>query len=303
MSTRRCAAALVLVAAMQAAGPAAAAEVAPAAGYWWLAQPDAGGVPAPSTVPAGGLYVGSGAAGATAVSAVRVPLLPGETAVGLVLKVHQAQQVDAIAVDAYPATKPWEPGDAQPWSQRPAYDDKAVPVHGSLQSAGTTLVFDLSTRALTGVVDLVLVPAAGSPVSPTFDLSLEPPAAGALTTASAPTDASPQPLFPSAPAGTGQTVTSPPLALTPPLPALGSVGIVQDAPAVAAPTPATVAQLPAATPVARRVVTGRSRRDTALLVFLLADVMFYLGWLSRGARTAPGGQRLSIYDLPSTSEA
>jgi hypothetical protein len=151
------------------------------------------------------------------------------------------------------------------------------------------------------------VPASGSPVAPTFDVSFEPPVAASLTTTTAPPAAEAQPFFPATPAetstGTPSTGTSQPLALTPPLPGLSSVGIVQTPPKVAAPTPAAIAPLPAAAPVARTVVTGRSRRDLALLVFLLADAMFYLGWLSRGGRSGDRAQRLSIYDLPPAADA
>jgi hypothetical protein len=291
---------------MFSAAAAVAAEPKPVAGYWWIAEPDAGGVPPPSSVPAGGLYVGSSAAGATAVSAVGFLLPAGTTATRLTLKVASSNQVDAVAVDAYPLTGAWKGGDAQPWSGRPTYDAKATPLHGSLQSGGTTLVFNLAPSPFGVGVAFILVPAAGSPASPTFDLSLEPPTAGALTTKSAPAGPAQQPFFPAPPPDTAQTGTSTPLGLTPPLPALGSVGIVQDPPKIAPQSPVAVAPLPATAPVARRVVSGRSRRDLALLVFLLADAMFYLGWLSRGARSAGGGERLSIYDLPpapATAEA
>jgi hypothetical protein len=299
MTPRRVVATLLcLVAATQLFTTAAVAAELPkgAAGYWWIAQPDSGGVPAPSSVPPGGLYVASAATGSTAVSAVRFVLPPGATATRLTLKVASDQQVDAVAVDAYPATKSWKPGDAQPWSQQPTYDTKATPVHGALQSNGTTLIFNLPPTTVAGVLDLVLVPAPGSTLPPTFDLALEPPTNAALTTSSS-TTAVP----PSSPSDTAfvPQASPPAFALAPPLPALGSVGIVQNQPRVAAPLPAAVAPVPAAasTPSVARVVTGRSRRDMALLIFLLADGMFYLGWLSRGARSG-SGSRLSIYDLP-----
>jgi hypothetical protein len=301
MTARRIVAGLLcLVASMQALTTAAvAAELPkPAAGYWWIAQPDAGGVPAPSSVPPGGLYIASAATGATAVSAVRFVLPLGVAASRLTLKVASAKQVDAVAVDAYPATKTWKPGDAQPWSQQPTYDTKATPVHGALQSNGTTLIFNLPPTDAIGVLDLVLVPAPGSTVPPTFDLALEPTANTALTTSSS-GSALPPPSSSSSSAVVPQT-SPPAFALAPALPALGSVGLVPNQPRVAAPQPVAVAPVPAAAavPVARRVVTGRSRRDLALLVFLLADAMFYLGWLSRGSRNSELTSRLSIYDLP-----
>ncbi|MCW2572625.1 MAG: hypothetical protein JWO88_2683 [Frankiales bacterium] len=301
MTARRVVAGLLcLVASMQALTTAAiAAETPkPAAGYWWIAQPDTGGVPAPSSVPPGGLYVASAATGATAVSAVRFVLPLGVAATRVTLKVASSQQVEAVAVDAYPATKTWKPGDAQAWSQRPAYDTRATPVHGALQSNGTTLIFNLPPSQGAGVLDLVLVPAAGSTVPPTFDLALEPPANAELTTSSTASHL-PPPSSTSSSAVVPQA-SPPAFALAPPLPALGSVGLVPNQPQVAAPQPAAVAPVSAAAavPVAQRVVTGRSRRDLALLIFLLADVMFYLGWLSRGSRNSGGPSRLTIYDLP-----
>ncbi|MDX6200156.1 MAG: hypothetical protein QOJ79_3307 [Actinomycetota bacterium] len=289
---------------MFSAAAAVAAEPKPVAGYWWIAEPDAGGVPPPSSVPAGGLYVGSSAAGATAVSAVGFLLPAGTTATRLTLKVASSNQVDGVAVDAYPLTGTWKGGDAQPWSGRPTYDAKATPVHGSLQSGGTTLVFNLAPSPFGAGLAFILVPAAGSPASPTFDLSLEPPTTDSLTTT--PSAAAPPPTSSSSTSGFEPQASPPALALAGPLPALGSVGIVQDPPKIAPQSPLAVAPLPATAPVARRVVSGRSRRDLALLVFLLADAMFYLGWLSRDARSAGGGERLSIYDLPpapATAEA
>jgi xanthine/CO dehydrogenase XdhC/CoxF family maturation factor len=230
---------------------------------------------------------------------VRFVLSPGTTATRLTLKVASDQQVDPVAVDAYPATKTWKTGDAQPWSQRPTYDMKATPVHGALQANGTTLIFNLPPTAVAGVLDLVLVPAAGTTLPPTFDLALEPPTSAALTTSSSASTVPPS--SPSSSAFVPQA-SPPAFALAPPLPALGSVGIVRDQPRIAAPLPAAVAPVPAAatTPSinpAARIVTGRSRRDMALLIFLLADGMFYLGWLSRGSRSR-SGTRLSIYDMP-----
>jgi hypothetical protein len=302
MTLRRAAVVLVcLAASLPAVAPVAlAAQTDREAGYWWIAQPDGGGVPPPSSVPAGGLSVASAATGATAVSAVHFVLPVGVAPVRLTLKVAAVQQVDAVAVDAFPATRQWKPGDAQPWSERPSYDAKAAPLHGTLLADASSLVFNLPSGASPGVLDLVLVPAAATPVSPTFDLSLQPLTASSLTTSAAPPAVAGVPVpAPPAAVDTG-VVTSPPLGLSPPLPALGAVGILQDTPRVATSTPAALAAAPAAaaTPLARQVVTGRSRRDIALLVFLLADVMFYLGWLSRGARTTTSGPRLSIYDLP-----
>jgi hypothetical protein len=301
MMLRRAVLVLVcLAASLPAVAPAAlAAQPDHEGGYWWIAQPDSGGVPPPSSVPAGGLSVGSAATGATAVSAVRFVLPAGVAPVRLTLKVAAVQQVDAVAVDAFPATGQWKPGDAQPWSERPSYDAKAAPLHGTLLPDASSLVFNLPSGGSAGVLDLVLVPVVATPVSPTFDLSLQPLTASSLTTSTAPPAAAAQPVPPPPAEDTG-VATSPPLGLSPPLPALGAVGIVQDTPRVAPSPPAALAAAPAAaaTPLARQVVTGRSRRDIALLVFLLADAMFYLGWLSRGARTTTSGPRLSIYDLP-----
>ena len=57
--------------------------------WWWQGEASKGAVPAPPTVPDGGLWVSSNATGPQAVSAIQVPLDPGDSAPVLTLAVHQ----------------------------------------------------------------------------------------------------------------------------------------------------------------------------------------------------------------------
>ena len=284
---------------LAAAGPALA-DAPKQTAYWWQGQ--SGPAPAPVTVPAGGLYVASTAAGPTAQSAVRFALAPGTEARTLSLTVHQLRQVDALAIAAYPTTASWKAGDNQPWSSRP--DHAATPAFpATLGLDGVTLSFDLSAAHLSGTVDLVLTAApptgaADSAVvsSATFDATFEAPTPSALSVTS-PEAAIPAPTSPPVPAPPPQTVVRPAPqhlgALAPAVPVAPGA-----APGLAAPTPVVD---PAPTPVVTQLTTAArtasSGRSTVALSLLLALVTFYLGWRTRGALLA-SGPRTSIYELP-----
>jgi len=294
--------------AIAAAHPMAAGAAAGIpAGYWWVAQPATGVVPAPPQVPAGGLYVASTANGPSAVSAVRLATPSGARLASLVLHVHQVQQLDSFAVDAYATGGSWKPGDAQAWSSRPGPAIGALAIHGAVDANGKTVTFDL-TDVKRAVLNLVLVPGvnsgsqtAGVASSPTFDAAFEPVLPADVTVATtAPSDTQ---QLPTAPAPRQQPVgaQAPPDAtgntgaLQPPLPAAGQVQASLPPPA----TPPVVATIPAAQqPVAAVVPAGRSTRDTILLAFLLADAMIALVLQARRKGSGDRDGRAGLYELP-----
>jgi hypothetical protein len=286
-----------------AATSSAHAAAPPQTAYWWQGQ--AAQAPAPPTVPAGGLYVASTAAGPTAESAVRFTLSSGAEARTLSLKVHQLQQVDGVAITAYPTAVAWKAGDNQPWAARP--DHLPAPAFpGTLGLDGVTFSFDLSAAHLTGTVDLVLAAAAAPSApdsavitAPTFDATFDRPATGALSETpqpaatqdptAAPTSLpSPAPFLPPAPQHVG--------ALGPAVPVAPAVG-----PVVATPAPVIGFTAAPATPqlttAARSASAGRGAHTTLALALLLGLVTFYLGWRTREA-VLTSSPRTSIYELP-----
>jgi hypothetical protein len=290
-------AACTVLAVLAVAVPASASERVDSA-YWWIGQSD-GSAPAPTTVPPGGLYVGSTPAGSTAVSAVRLVLDPGEAAQSLSLTVHQVQKVDALSIDAYVTSTAWKAGDAQSWSTAPTPPAGATALHGVLQPDALTLVFDLRSVTCTSPCSLLLVPGApkGAPTAglapaATFDATFERVTPEALLITRPPSGASvpppvvtPEPVETQAPALGG---LSPALPLGPP-PALPGPAVVPS------PTPVPPALAPAA--AAQPQKGARSGRDVTILSLLLAAVAFYLGWRARAA-LAEGAARTTIYDLP-----
>lgn len=280
------------------AAPAQAQERLDTA-YWWVGQQD-GSAPPPATVPSGGVYVAANAAGATAVSGIRVTLDPGEQLESLSLTTHQVQKVDALSIDAYVTDVPWKAGDAQAWSTAPTVPTGAVAMPGVVQPDGLTLTFDLRAARCGAVCSLLLVPGpphdaptAGIAPTATFDATFEKPTVEALgLTRDAVT-------VPSAPAGgpaaTPVVAAPPPVvgALVPPLPAAPAV--TAPAPVALTPEPEVVTTVGSAAPALRP--SGRSGRETAVLALLLAVAAFWLGWRARAA-LLDGTPRTTIYDLP-----
>jgi hypothetical protein len=272
--------------------PARAADGLQAA-YWWSAQP--GGLPAPPHVPPGGLYISSNPLGPQAVAAISFVLADSDAAPQLILRIRQLQEVDALAVAAYPAIGAWQPGDAQAWSARPTYDAKASPVKGAVAADRTSVTFDLASATGGQRVNLVLVPDIGTGgASPSFDVAFEQPAPGDVrVTAVEPpapaADAPALPPFPVAfePPGPIDVSPAPGLALIEPAAPSLPVGRSQDTPSFAPPT-AT------AQPIGR----ARSVRDNVILGVLLMNALLFIGWQARGRRPALGRSRITIYDLP-----
>jgi hypothetical protein len=150
-------------------GGGAGADPPDSAGWWWKAQ--ATGlvqVPAPPTVPAGGLYVAGDPTGPFGVSAIRL-LVPAGAVVGqLVLRVASAQ--GAIAMRACPTPIPWGPEQGGQMAGAPTYDCSAF-ANGTHDAAANTVVFEISPLVRDGLLNVVVLPQAGA----VFQASFHPP--------------------------------------------------------------------------------------------------------------------------------
>ena len=173
-------------------------------GYWWAGQ--AGSVPAPPTVPAGGLWVSSNATGTQAVSAVRFSLGEGESAPILTLAVHSSTPVATGAVIACPTSATWAPGDAQAFGAKPAADCSSGSVAGVMSDDGKRMAFNLSLFPAASTYSVVLSPTPASlpvavpkpPVAvptpdsgPTVDVTFEQPTLSAITVLTGVVDTTP----------------------------------------------------------------------------------------------------------------
>ena len=155
--------------------------------YWW-----AGTGATPPGVPDGGLYVSSQPSGPTAVSALRLRSPRSTTDARLVLRVHTLHVVDAMTLGLLPSTTSWVPGNHQPWTGKPGYDQQLTPTAGSLSADRSTVSFDLGAMSRDETRDVVLLPARAFAAQPgfapdapsqSFDVSFDPATAGALVVA------------------------------------------------------------------------------------------------------------------------
>jgi len=165
-------------------------------GYWWQGQPDGAPLPPPPNVPANGLWVSGSPENQVAIAAVRFQLGTDEAAPVLIAKVNSKfppQQLAPVSeagqavVLACPATAGWKPAQAGAWSTKPQFNCTGA-VHGSLNTDGTAISFDLGAVAVDGRVDVALVPGTGAAALPAipvpgapappqpngFDLTLQP---------------------------------------------------------------------------------------------------------------------------------
>ena len=140
---------------------------------WWnrvqVVAPGLGGVvPAPPTVPQGGLYVSGSSTSVTSISALRYAV---EGAVDGVLKLSVASGSAAGAViDACAITGAWAQGENQAFETAPTYDC-AVKATGAVDAAGTTITWNIPAglyRSELAVVDIVLVPGGPAPTQVAF---------------------------------------------------------------------------------------------------------------------------------------
>ena len=136
-------------------------------GVWWRNETGAAALPAPSQVPAGGLWVSSDPSGPSAISAVRFSLSDTEAYPTLTLRVANLTAAPAtpatsgsLPVLACEVVSPWTAPATSPgvWSARPTYDCTKGSVPGQLSPDHSTLAFDLTNLPAAQRYDLALVP-------------------------------------------------------------------------------------------------------------------------------------------------
>ena len=147
--------------------PAAHALDSLQTGVWWRNETGAAALPAPSQVPAGGLWVSSDPSGPSAISAVRFDMSDSEGYPTLTLHVANLTMAPAtpatsgsLPVLACLVTSPWTAPATSPgqWSARPTYDCTKGSVPGQLSPDHSTVAFDLTNLPSAQSYDLALVP-------------------------------------------------------------------------------------------------------------------------------------------------
>lgn len=187
-------AALVATAAVVGLVPAGAdAATLAQAGWWWRVNDGAlpATIPAPPTVPEGGLYVAGAPDGATAIAALHFDLAEGEAASVLTLKVAENgdQGGDTALLAACLTGSAWQPAQSGTWASKPFPACAEGSVNGVRSDDGATWTFAVAPLASDGIVDVTLVPGV-DPAAPegangsSFQLAFEPPTAASLTTTS-----------------------------------------------------------------------------------------------------------------------
>jgi hypothetical protein len=279
-------------------------------------------------VPAGGLWVSTDASGDQAISALSFTLPANQSAPIVTLSVNQAAPASQVAIVACAPMAPWKvvtgPG---VWADRPTANCGAGEVAGKLNTADTTVTFDLSSLATTGAVNVVIIPAPSTgptsgttpvappvAVAPSFNITFQPFTASQVATSS-----SAQPVAPVAPSPAPVTAPAPVVA---PLPSY----------AVQTPTPLPtnqtglfpsyslppVPQAPVVTPTVAPAAAGTAPTGSALgsspatlttmdnarswwaRLLLAAMVLGLVAYaIVQGRKVSPSGRpRLSLYDVP-----
>ncbi len=284
--------------------------------WWWQAEPTTGAVPAPPTVPDGGLWVSSNAAGPQSISAIRITLDPGDATPTLSLDVHQSVPPNDAELLAYPTSTAFAAGPAQSWSTKPTYDATGPRAIASLSSDGKKMTFDLSGLVTGDTLSVVIVPnaAAAAPPpplpappaspAPTFDVTFEKPGPAnvQVTSGAAAQPDDTAPVASAAPAPTEDATPLPsdsfsaavPTGLSAPLPLVAST-----------PTPARSSPRVAFNSVPRSFVPTSAKRsfgDSAAIAVMLGIVLL---WVARDTATSGGPRRarLSLYDAPKPAAA
>lgn len=137
------------------------------AGWWWIFQDGPMELPAPETVPEGGLMVqGAFDDEAGAVAAVRYANAGGATRLELEVTDEDLVADEVAAILACPAADAWtgadEPGR---WEDRPEADCEAGEVQGVRVGPMGVWRFDVGPLVEDGVLDIVLTPG-GEPQAP-----------------------------------------------------------------------------------------------------------------------------------------
>ena len=281
-----------------------------ASNFWWEGEPSPAVLPAPPTVPAGGLWVSSDPAGAQAVSAVRFVLAADQTDPVLALQVSSAQPASTVAsgIVACPTTTNWSPGPGPgSWNTRPSGDCSVAQVSGVLSTDGRTLTFQLSKLAVAGVANFVLEPLG----TPTFDATFEPVTAGDVLSSGSPTavptTGAPPPTVPLTVPSLTFGSLPPPVTTAPNVPVASGISAPVTTPSLGpsiapASSPTTVASTGGSlsSPAAQVVrIPTRSWRDRILLGLAIVDIGGYMLWRRQSeGRVVPDGAPVRIGKPP-----
>lgn len=178
------------------AGDAAAADLKDKG--WWNRLNTGSPLPAPTPpVPEGGLRVGGGLDGPTAVAAVRFAVAEGEASSTLTLEIATETGGDEAVLLACANDRKWTPVENGPFPARPK--DLCDQGNAVGKREGMSFTFEVGQLVDDGVLDVVLVPgkAEGGGFGSTFELAFAPPTSASLGAASASPDISDSSGFPS----------------------------------------------------------------------------------------------------------
>jgi hypothetical protein len=215
-------------------------------GVWWRNETGAAAVPAPSRVPAGGLWVSSDPSGPSAISAIRFALSDFEGYPTVTL--HIANLVAAPATPATAGslpllacvvTTPWTAPPTSPgvWSDRPTYDCTKGSTAGQLSPDHSTLAFNLTNLPAERSYDLALVPGTDNTITgalPPAPVATPPPPQppAPLPTVPDPNQAASSPTFDA----TFQPLTQSDISAVPAASSLGPESPAQPVPTAMTPT-------------------------------------------------------------------
>jgi hypothetical protein len=162
-------------------------------GWWWRVNDGAlpAPLPAPPTVPAGGLMVAGAADGATAIAALHFDLGDDETAPVLTLSVadNGDQGGDTAILAACVTGSAWQPASGGSWADKPFPACAKGSVNGLRSDDKTSWTFALAPLLSDGILDITLVPGI-DPSRPegangsVFQLAFNAPTAASLATTS-----------------------------------------------------------------------------------------------------------------------
>jgi hypothetical protein len=158
------------------------------ASWWWFGNQGPAPIPAPPTVPEGGLLVAGAADGAKAIAAVRFSLAEGESNPTLTLAVAENgdQGGEGAVLGACVAGSAWGGGEkGGPWEAKPNAACSTGSVQGIRAEDGKSWTFGLAPLVVSGEVNVVITPGMVTPEAPvgsTFSLAFAPPTTAALTT-------------------------------------------------------------------------------------------------------------------------
>jgi hypothetical protein len=158
------------------------------ASWWWFGNQGPAPLPAPPTVPDGGLLVAGAADGAKAIAAVRFALAEDESNPVLTLTVadNGDQGGEGAVVGACVAGSAWGGGEkGGPWEAKPNAACSTGSVQGIRAEDGKSWTFGLAPIVVAGEVNVVITPGTVTPEAPvgsTFSLAFAPPSTAALTT-------------------------------------------------------------------------------------------------------------------------